>query len=69
MEAETKLIIPHLMHSDCRNNRAEHSPREADCRWSIQESHFLFHNLNIYRCIHEIMPLDQKIIHIASNSF
>jgi len=39
MEAETKLTFPHLMHSACRNNRAEHSPQEADSRLSIQESH------------------------------
>ena len=69
MEAETKLTIPHLMHSACRNTRAEHSPQEADSRRSIQESHFLFHHLNIYCCIHKIMPLDQKILHIASNPF
>ena len=69
MEAETKLTTSHLIHSACRNNRAQHSTEEADSRWSIQESHFLFHSLNTYRCIHKIMPLDQKILHIASKPF
>jgi len=49
LEAETKLIILHITHNSCRNNCAEHSPQEADSRWSIQECHFLFHSINIYR--------------------
>jgi hypothetical protein len=69
MEAETKLTIPHPMHSPCRNDSAQPSHKEATSRQSIQESHFIFHNLSIYRRIHKIMPLDQTILHTASNPF
>jgi len=144
MEAETKLIIPNLMHSACRNNRAVLKKLTVadlfmkvasfsttsifiaaftkSCHWirkyyTLLQPHFniilpitptttdLFLSLSLhsqnqatgsenithcfkpililfcqlhlqlqicffpYRCINKIKPLDQKILHIASNPF